>query len=291
MTTPKAIRRDGFRFTEPLRVRWAEVDGQQVVFNGHYLMYFDTAMAGYWRRLGLPYAQTLADLGGDLFVRKAMLEYHAPARYDDALEVGLRFDGVGRSSLRFVAAVFHEHRLLVGGELLYVWVDAAARTPRPVPAAFAEVLRAFEAGAAPWWVETGAWAALQTRAQPVRTAVFVDEQGIPAALEWDAADAQAVHAIAVNRLGGTLATGRLLPAVAGRGRIGRMAVLRSQRGSGVGRAVLEALVDAARRRGDAAVELHAQVSAEAFYLRAGFVADGPRFDEAGIAHQAMWRAT
>ena len=106
------MKRSDFRFADPLRVRWAEVDMQKVVFNGHYLMYVDTAMGNYWRALALPYEDTLAALDGDLFVRKATLEYLAPARYDDALEIGIRFESAGTSSLRFVAAVFRGEELL-----------------------------------------------------------------------------------------------------------------------------------------------------------------------------------
>ena len=63
---------------------------QKIVFNGHYLMYFDTAVAAYWRALAMPYAQTMERLGGDLYVRKATVEYLASARYDDLLDVGMR---------------------------------------------------------------------------------------------------------------------------------------------------------------------------------------------------------
>ena len=58
-----APQRKDFRFTERHRVRWAEVDMQAIVFNGHYLMYFDTAVAGYWRALALPYHDTMQALG------------------------------------------------------------------------------------------------------------------------------------------------------------------------------------------------------------------------------------
>ena len=58
-----------FRFHEPLRVRWAEIDAQAIVFNAHYLMYIDTAIAGYWRALGVPYVEAMQQLGGDLYVR------------------------------------------------------------------------------------------------------------------------------------------------------------------------------------------------------------------------------
>ena len=281
------MKRSDFRFADSLRVRWAEVDMQQVVFNAHYLMYVDTAMGGYWRALALPYEATLAALGGDLFVRKATLEYAAPARYDEVLAVGIRFAAAGTSSLRFAAAVFRGDELLVHGELVYVWTDAATKQPRPVPDALLAALRAHEAGEDMVSVELGTWDEFGPEAQAIRTAVFVDEQRVPVALEHDAEDAKAVHALARNRLGLALGTGRLLagdPA-----RIGRMAVRRDLRGSGVGRRVLDALAAAAGARGDAEIMLHAQVSALAFYRRAGFVAHGAPFEEAGIAHQEMRR--
>ncbi len=283
------MKRSDFRFAEKLRVRWAEVDMQRVVFNAHYLTYVDTAVGGFWRALALPYEETLAALAGDLFVRKATLEYLGPARYDDALEIGIRFDGAGKSSLRFVAAVFRGAELLVHGELVYVWTDAVTRRPQPVPPALLDALRAHAAGAAMVSVEVGGWDALGAAAQALRTAVFVDEQKIPAALESDAADATAVHAVARNRLGLAVATGRLLPGDPPR--VGRMAVRRDLRGANIGRAVLEALMAAARARGDREVMLHAQVSAIGFYLRAAFVPHGEVFEEAGIGHQEMRRGT
>jgi len=284
--------RADFKCAHRLRVRWAEVDMQKVVFNGHYLMYVDTAMGNWWRALALPYEDTLAALDGDLFVRKSTLEYLAPARYDDALEIGIRFESAGTSSLRFVAAVFRGAELLVHGEIVYVWTDAVTKQPRPAPKALVDAFRAYEAGEAMVSVTVGGWDALGAEAQAIRTAVFVEEQKVPLALERDAADAVAVHALARNRLGLAVGTGRLLAADAPGhpARIGRMAVSRTTRGAGIGRALLEALMVAAGQRGDTQVGLHAQVSAFGFYRRAGFVPHGERFEEAGIVHQEMRRA-
>jgi YbgC/YbaW family acyl-CoA thioester hydrolase len=285
------MKRSEFRFLDPLRVRWAEVDMQKVVFNGHYLMYIDTAMGSYWRALALPYEATLAALDGDLFVRKSTLEYLAPAGYDDALDVGIRFDSAGTSSLRFGAAVFRGEELLVHGEIVYVWTDAATKRPQPVPAALVDAFRAHAADEAMVRVSVGDWSELGAEAQAIRTAVFVDEQKVPLALERDAADLDAVHALARNRLGLAVGTGRLL-AADGAGhpaRIGRMAVSRGLRGANIGRELLEALMASAGRRGDAEVMLHAQVSAIGFYRRAGFLAHGEPFEEAGIGHLEMRR--
>ena len=283
------IRKD-FRFHERMRVRWAEIDAQKIVFNGHYLMYFDTAVAGYWRALALPYAPTMAGLGGDLYVRKATLEYHGSARYDDLLDVGLRCARIGNSSMVFLAAVFRGDELLVSGELVYVFADPETQTSRPVPQPLRAAMQGFEAGEAMVAMRVGDWAELGAEAQAIRSAVFVEEQHVPAAMEWDAADAGCVHAVARNRLGRALATGRLLVHAPGVARIGRMAVSQSLRGSGLGRQVLEALMQAARARGDHEVVLDAQVSAAPFYRRAGFTPSGPEFEEVGIAHIEMTRA-
>ena len=279
-----------FRHFERLRVRWAEVDLQAIVFNGHYLMYFDTAVAGYWRAMALPYADTMAYLGGDLFVRKATCEYEASARYDDLLDVGIRTQRIGNSSIVMAGGVFRGDELLVGGELVYVWADPKTQTSQPVPQQLREVLQAFEAGRPMVEVQVGRWSALGERASRIRTQVFVEEQKIPAELEWDAADADCVHALACNRFGVPLATGRLLEHVPGVAKIGRMAVLAPMRGSRVGRAVLDALMQAARDRGDREALLHAQCSAAPFYARAGFVPRGPVFEEAGIPHVEMVRS-
>ncbi|MBI5258628.1 MAG: YbgC/FadM family acyl-CoA thioesterase [Burkholderiales bacterium] len=282
--------RSDYRFAERLRVRWAEVDMQQIVFNGHYLMYFDTAVAGYWRAMALPYQDTLAYLGGDLFVRKSTVEYNASARYDDLIDVGVRTARIGNSSLVLGCAVFRGDDLLVEGELVYVFADPAAQTALPVPQELRDVLQAFEAGKPMVEVRVGAWDELGREAAAIRAKVFVEEQKIPAEMEWDAADAVCVHAVAYNRFGRPLATGRLLEHVPGVAKIGRMAVLAPMRGSRVGRAVLDALMHAARERGDREALLHAQTSAAPFYTRAGFVTRGPVFEEAGIPHVEMVRA-
>ena len=139
-------------------------------------------------------------------------------------------------------------------------------------------------------MEVGDWATLGKDAQRLRAAVFVEEQRIPKELESDAADQHAVHAVAFNRLGWCVATGRMLPAEAGRVKVGRMAVDRVLRGGQLGRQVLEALADAARAQGDQALVLHAQRSAEGFYDRLGFTRQGDPYEEAGIPHVTMGRS-
>ncbi|BEP92055.1 hypothetical protein GmRootA79_04390 [Acidovorax sp. A79] len=283
------MQRSDFRCFHRLRVRWAEVDMQKIVFNAHYLMYIDTAMSDYWRALALPYEAGMLALDGEMYVKKATLEYHASARLDDTLDVGLRCARVGNSSSLFQAGIFSGDQLLVSGELVYVFADPATQTSRPVPDSLRSIFEGFEAGAAMAEVKTGDWNTLGRDAGRLRTAVFVREQGIPADIEADALDASARHAVLYNRLGMPVATGRLLQEAAGVGRIGRMAVDRSVRGAQWGQQLLEALVAAARARGDGEVRLHAQRSAEGFYRRAGFAVVGEPWEEAGIAHIAMSR--
>ncbi|SED88625.1 Predicted N-acyltransferase, GNAT family [Streptomyces sp. 2131.1] len=133
----------------------------------------------------------------------------------------------------------------------------------------------------------------------VRKEVFVGEQNVPEEIEYDAFDADAVHVIAVAADGTALGTGRLLhgPAAAAHngvdttvGSLGRLAVGKEARGLGVGAALVRAVEDAARNRGLAAVDLHAQTHALGFYERLGYEPYGPEFMDAGIPHRAMRRA-
>ena len=279
--------RDEFRFFHRLRVRWAEVDMQKIVFNAHYLMYFDTAITDYWRALAMPYAEGMELLQGDLYVVKATVEFHASAHMDDMVDVALRCEHIGKSSMRFKGAIFRGEEHLISAELVYVFADPATQTSRPVPDALRAMLLGYEAGEAMLDVCVGRWAELRDGARSLRDQVFVQEQRIPLSVEWDDADDSAVHAVACNRLGQAVATGRLLAPEPGVAKIGRMAVHRFLRGSGAGRAVLLALMQAARERGDTSVVLSAQRTAVGFYERLGFVADGAPFTEAGIPHQAM----
>ncbi|MDP1648479.1 MAG: YbgC/FadM family acyl-CoA thioesterase [Rubrivivax sp.] len=284
------MQRSDFRFLDRLRVRWAEVDMQKIVFNGHYLMYFDTAVAGYWRALALPYHDTMERLQGDLYVRKATLEYEGSARYDDLLEVGIRCARIGKSSMVFAAAVFRGEQRLVHGDLVYVFADPATQTSRPLPQALRDILEGFEAGQPMVDLRRGGWETLGADARTIRHAVFAEEQGIAANLVCDDADATALHVVAHNRFGMPLASGRLLQAAPGQAQVGRMAALATVRGAGLGRAVLDALLQAARERGDSEVMLRAQTTAAPFYRRAGFATVGEVFEEAGVPHIEMRRS-
>jgi YbgC/YbaW family acyl-CoA thioester hydrolase len=284
----RGVTRSDFRLLHSLRVRWAEVDMQKIVFNAHYLMYFDTAVTEYWRALGMPYEAAMHQLGGELYVVKAALEFHASAHVDDWLDVGLACRRVGNSSITFQGAIFRDEQHLISSEIVYVFADPAMQTSRPVPAALRELLAGYEAGESMLDVQTGDWATLGEAVRAVRTSVFVDEQRIPDGLVFDDADPGALHVLVSNRLGMPVGVGRLLPPDGqGDARVGRVATQRVLRGSGIGRAIMRALEEGARTRGARRLVLHAQRTAIPFYERLGYRRVGDMFDEAGIPHQEM----
>lgn len=128
--------RADFAFFHPLRVRWAEVDMQAIVFNGHYLTYFDVAFTEYWRATGLPGVMQQAEEGQEMFARKATVEYHAPARFDDMLDIGVRCSALGRSSMRYVLEIYRGEEFLISGELVYVYADTMLRKGVALPEAW-----------------------------------------------------------------------------------------------------------------------------------------------------------
>lgn len=127
------------------------------------------------------------------------------------------------------------------------------------------------------WHEAGALL------KSVRHTVFVEEQRVPADLEWDGRDPECVHALATDLTGRPIGAARLLPD----GQIGRMAVLSGWRHKGIGGALLRLLLFEARKRGYREVRLHAQTHAAKFYAKFGFEPVGQEFMEAGIPHVEM----
>ena len=135
-------------------------------------------------------------------------------------------------------------------------------------------------------IELMDWERAQTIAGPIRFAIFVGEQNVPSGIELDDKDAECMHAVAYDEAGKAIGTGRLLPD----GHIGRMAVVKDWRRQGVCDAILDALVEEARKRGHKEVAVAAQLQAAEFYRSHGFVADGKVYKEAGILHENMRKA-
>ena len=142
--------KDDFRCEHRLRVRWAEVDMQKVVFNGHYLTYIDTAIADYWRAIGLAYPEGYVDkYGHDMYLRKASVEYLGSARYEDELCVRCRAGKLGRSSMTFFFEIARERPNpspdpLISAELVYVNVEVKTLKPVPLHDEVRASVRAYE---------------------------------------------------------------------------------------------------------------------------------------------------
>ncbi|AKF03681.1 acyl-CoA thioesterase [Sandaracinus amylolyticus] len=135
-------RREDFTFFHPLRVRWAEVDRQDVVFNPNYFVYFDLAVGEYWRAIGFRYPQDLA--GTDVFAIDARASFRSPARYDDEIEIGCRVTRIGRSSKTCELAIWRGAELLTTGTLVYVHVELATRKSCAWPDAVRDAIVRFE---------------------------------------------------------------------------------------------------------------------------------------------------
>ena len=124
--------RGDFTFFHRLRVRWAEVDRQDVVFNGHYFLYFDVAIAEYWRAIGFNYPTDIVEkFGTDIYAVRAVAEFHGSATYDDAIDVGCRVGRIGRSSIQFLFGIWRGAEHITSGELVYVNADPKARKSAP----------------------------------------------------------------------------------------------------------------------------------------------------------------
>ncbi|MCC5867670.1 MAG: GNAT family N-acetyltransferase [Gammaproteobacteria bacterium] len=138
-------------------------------------------------------------------------------------------------------------------------------------------------GAGGYTVTTASWDTDRADLMHVRRRVFIDEQRVPEALEWDDDDAICIHVLAWDPKRDAVGTARLHPS----GRVGRVAVLKEHRGSGVGMLLMTALISLAGREEIGRLVLHSQVQALGFYRRLGFVPFGEEFLEAGIAHIGM----
>jgi predicted GNAT family N-acyltransferase/acyl-CoA thioesterase FadM len=287
------LSRSDFRFHHRLRVQADSLGLMGQWPASRWLAALEEAVSEYRRRLGLSFPDHLQLWQGRNEQQRTQLEVVGQVHRDDLLEVGLRMQPDAQGRVKLVAAVFRQEDTVARLEQWWQWLDqpaGGATSAGPMPAALIQLIQAFETGEAMHTVKVGRWSELSSAAGSVRRQVFVEEQGIPEDLEWDDADADCLHAVAFNRMGEPLATGRLLEHVPGVAKIGRMAVVRSARGTRVGRAVLDALMDAARARGDGEVLLHAQTAAAGFYARAGFQTRGSVFHEVDIPHIEMVKA-
>jgi acyl-CoA thioester hydrolase len=127
--------RSEFPFAFPFRVRYSEIDGQSIVFNAHYLTYFDTAITEFMRWLGYDYIGEVKETGQDFHTVKTLVEYKAPIYFDEEIEVAVKAARIGTSSLTFALAIFGRdgNDLRATGEVVWVFTDQKTRRTVPVP--------------------------------------------------------------------------------------------------------------------------------------------------------------
>ena len=135
--------RDDFRLVHTERVRWGEADMQGVVFNAHYLTYVDVGVTEYFRALEQDQG-TLAVGGGDFFMARTELDFHASAEFDDLIEIGARIARFGRTSVEWVSEIHRGDAHLITARMIYVHADLETRGSQPVPEAFKQAVAAFE---------------------------------------------------------------------------------------------------------------------------------------------------
>jgi acyl-CoA thioester hydrolase len=137
--------REHYTFCHRLRVRWAEVDMQGIVYNVNYFLYFDVAITEYWRAIGINYPDGIVKTyGTDLYTVKATAEYHGSAEYDDFLDIHGRTARLGRSSMQFLLEIWRGDEHLVSGELIYVNADPASKKSVPLPELLREKIIGYE---------------------------------------------------------------------------------------------------------------------------------------------------
>lgn len=138
--------RSEFKFSFPFRVRYSEVDGQKIVFNAHYLTYFDTAITEYFRALPYDYMGQVNRIGEDFHTVKTLVVYRKPISFDQEIDVLVRTSRMGRSSLTFDLQIYPKgvDDMLASGEVVWVNTDQTTHRSVPVPAELVERLVAFE---------------------------------------------------------------------------------------------------------------------------------------------------
>lgn len=143
---PKETVRDDWAFACLFRVRYSEIDGQQIVFNAHYLTWFDTALAEYFRHFDIVFGTARAGAEPvDFHTVRNLVEYRAPVRFDEVIAVGVRPGRIGTSSVTFELAIFargDDGAPRASGEVVWVCAGLGDHASRPIP----EAMRAkFEA--------------------------------------------------------------------------------------------------------------------------------------------------
>jgi acyl-CoA thioester hydrolase len=140
------MKREQFKFFFDLRVRYSEVDSQGIVFNAHYLTYFDTAMTEYIRNINYDYQTLVSKRGLDFHLVKSTVEYLKPIGFDEIIEIGVTAHKIGKSSLTWVLAIFkkEESECSAKGEIVWVCSRVGTNKSHPLPEDLVKLLSEHE---------------------------------------------------------------------------------------------------------------------------------------------------
>lgn len=128
--------RSHYSYFHRLRVRYSEIDAQAIVYNSHYVTYYDLTITEYLRALGIDYSiAATKEQGKDFHTVRVVVDYSAPARYDDLLDIGIRAGRIGRSSITWQMAIFRsgEEESLNTGEVIWVYTDQQTHKSTALP--------------------------------------------------------------------------------------------------------------------------------------------------------------
>jgi len=135
-----------YKFFFSFRVRYSEADAQGIVFNAHYLTYFDTAIYEYFRNLPYDLLDHAKNTGTDFHTVRVVINFLAPTRFDDEIEAHVRAQRAGRSSITFLVEIFPKdsEKTLVKGEVVWVNTDQKTQKSAPVPKKLVAIIKANE---------------------------------------------------------------------------------------------------------------------------------------------------
>ena len=140
------MKRKLYKFFHTLRVRYAEVDAQGIVFNSHYLTYFDCAITEYYRKIKYNYISEVKKSKKDFHVIKTTIEYKKPISFDQIIDLGVKISKIGNTSLTFDISIYSNRKniLLAEGNIIQVYTDQIKKCSTPLSKSFVKKIRKFE---------------------------------------------------------------------------------------------------------------------------------------------------
>ena len=140
------MKRKIYKFFHTLRVRYAEVDAQGIVFNSHYLTYFDCAITEYYRKIKYNYISEVKKSKKDFHVIKTTIEYKKPISFDQVIDLGVKISKIGNTSLTFDISIYSNRKniLLAEGNIIQVYTDQIKKCSTPLSKSFVKKIRKFE---------------------------------------------------------------------------------------------------------------------------------------------------